>query len=508
VRSVGALVAKISPVFVRGALLVRGNALFAAIFGFGLVLRVAAVVAYWPAFVSADSRLYLFAADSLRPDPDRPDGYSLLLRLVPHRNALWPEMLLQHAGGLLAGLLIYVLLVRLRVPKWGAALASAPVLLDPWQVALEHYIMTDTTFQLLALAAIVLLVRWKRIPFAVALGAGLLIGLASIVRGVGYPFLIPIVLCVALGQARWRPVLAVLLGAALPIGSYMVWYHHDNGSYAISEFPAHQLYGRLAPIADCATLKLPSYERILCPKAPIGHRNSAQFYVWSAQSPRFHIQPPPGKTAWQVLTNFDKRVIEQQPLTYARVVTKDVLRGFAPTRHYTERGTDPTRWIFETHFPSLQLANVQLVYDRYHLHPQLDKSVAGALSGYAHHFYFPGPVFAACLLIGLLAMAGVGRARGSGLRSAIALFTLTTLLLLFTASGASIFSWRYQIPQFVLLPPAGALGLVALLRRERDPDVLGLGASLRRLLPHKPVREGASVPAQSDDADIGSALLP
>jgi hypothetical protein len=41
------------------------------------------------------------------------------------------------------------------------------------------------------------------------------------------------------------------------------------------------------------------------------------------------------------------------------------------------------------------------------------------------------------------------------------------------AALGSAFSWRYQLPQLVLLPPAGALGLTALLRRDLpvEPEV-------------------------------------
>jgi hypothetical protein len=41
---------------------------------------------------------------------------------------------------------------------------------------------------------------------------------------------------------------------------------------------------------------------------------------------------------------------------------------------------------------------------------------------------------------------------------------------LVTAAMSSTFSWRYQLVQLVLLPPAGALGLTALVRRQSSDD--------------------------------------
>ena len=44
-------------------------------------------------------------------------------------------------------------------------------------------------------------------------------------------------------------------------------------------------------------------------------------------------------------------------------------------------------------------------------------------------------------------------------------FAATCLAVLVIAAMGSAFSWRYQLPQLVLLPPAGALGLSGLLGR-------------------------------------------
>ena len=103
----------------------------------------------------------------------------------------------------------------------------------------------------------------------------------------------------------------------------------------------------------------------------------------------------------------------------------------------------------------------------------LDRPLAGKLASYQHVGHTPGPVLAACAVAALLATAGVGRARRSGLRVAAWTFAALCLVVLGAAALGSVFSWRYQLPQLVLLPPAGALGLTALLRRDLPTSAPG-----------------------------------
>jgi hypothetical protein len=74
---------------------------------------------------------------------------------------------------------------------------------------------------------------------------------------------------------------------------------------------------------------------------------------------------------------------------------------------------------------------------------------------------FPGSIHGVAFIAGLLAAAGVGRARRSGLRAACLLPTLCGLSVLL-AADLFLFSWRYQLPALVLAPLGGALALTAL----------------------------------------------
>jgi hypothetical protein len=70
------------------------------------------------------------------------------------------------------------------------------------------------------------------------------------------------------------------------------------------------------------------------------------------------------------------------------------------------------------------------------------------------------------VLIALAAVAGLGRAKTSGLRSA-ALLPVASGVILLLGSAAFEFSWRYQLPGLVLFPLAGAIGLRALLGKDQ-----------------------------------------
>jgi hypothetical protein len=92
------------------------------------------------------------------------------------------------------------------------------------------------------------------------------------------------------------------------------------------------------------------------------------------------------------------------------------------------------------------------------------------LHSYSKHVYVPNTLLGIGGIAALLAAAGLGRARRSGLRNASLLFALMTLAVLLPAAAVNQFTWRYQIPQLVLLPPATALAATALLWRRREPQ--------------------------------------
>ena len=249
----------------------------------------------------------------------------------------------------------------------------------------------------------------------------------------------------------------------------MVAFHQQHGTFALTTYASRFLYARLAPIADCRGLALPSHHWPLCPPEPPDQRMTTNAYMWDLRrSPQYQLNLPAGMTVEQVLADFDRRIVRHQPVDYALLVGRDVLRGFQPFRTVGPKDVPPTPWLLRQKLPSNGRSHdPDGLYRSFAGYgPVLDRPLAGRLARYQHVGHTPGPVLAACAVAGLLTAAGVGRARRSGLRVAAWTFAATCLAVLVSAAMGSAFSWRYQLPQLVLLPPAGALGLSALLRRD------------------------------------------
>ena len=430
----------------------------------GAVLRWLTMAAYRPAFLFPDSNGYLKLADHLRPGTLRPLGYSVFVRLVPDHHALWPVALVQHLLGLAMGVAIYAVLLRRGVRPWLATLAAAPVLLDSWQLALEHYVLSDVLFQVLVLAACLVLLVRRRLGIPEVVLCGLLLGAAGTVRSVGLVLAVPAVLAVGCATRHWRAVLALVVALAVPLGGYVTWYHHAHGQWSTTGYGSRFLYARVATFADCGRLDLPAYERPLCPPEPLDDRKGVNWYMWSRHSPQTHYRPPAGRTKDEVIADFDHRVLRHQPLRYAGIVTWDFLRGFGPTRTIGPNDPDQRFWRFADEYPDYNRPSVLPLLHRYGAEPSVHHGPARLLTAYAGVGYVPGPLLALCLLAAVLAVAGVGRAGGSGLRSVTGMFAGTTVAVLL-AAATIVFTWRYQIQQLALLPPAGALAVTALTRR-------------------------------------------
>ena len=106
--------------------LARQHWLFTVLLTAGLVLRILTQIAYRTALLYIDSTKYLLNA---YPGDD-PPGYQLALKPVLALGSLNLVAVIQHLLGLGMAIAIYMLLLRRGVPRWLAALATAPVLLD------------------------------------------------------------------------------------------------------------------------------------------------------------------------------------------------------------------------------------------------------------------------------------------------------------------------------------------------------------------------------------------
>jgi hypothetical protein len=441
----------------------------------GLVLRVLAELAYRPALFYIDTNRYLYDAQG-----NDPVGYKGLLKAVLLVGNFDAVAAVQHVLGLAMAVVIYVLLLRRGVPRWLAALAMAPVLLDGYQLQNEQMIMPGTLFQALLVAGVAILLWSPRITWRRAVAAGLALGASATVAQVGEAVILPAAVFVVVAGAGggWRRAAGragALVGAcAVPILAYCTVSLLVTGAFALSHTGVTSFYGRTAAAADCATLRLPAPERGLCPD-PAQQARGPDWLEYNAASPvRPYYADVPRPLADSELSDFNHRVLTQQPERLLGAYGRDVLKLFAVTRTTSPGDTPISRWQFQKTYPYFTSHATRkfarTATDRFGGGtPAVWRPVAAFLRSYQlGGGYTPGPLLALLTAAGLAGSVAAfrrragrpGRAGPAGRQQALA-------CLLFFGVGAFVtlvsdlfeFSWRYQLPVLVTVVPAGALGL-------------------------------------------------
>jgi hypothetical protein len=465
--------------------------MLAVLLGPALALRVVTQLAYRPALLYIDSPKYLVAGME-RFDPE---GYRDLM-LVPllHAGNLALVAAVQHALGLAMGVTIYALVARRGSPRWAAALAAAPILLDAYQLQMEQTIMPDVMFEALILAGLALLL-WKPRPALATLTlAGFILGASATVRQVGEALIVPAVAFAVLASRGWgrRLTVAGLVAVSfvIPVLVYMAYSAAVLGDgFQLSDQGDAVLYGRVAAAADCAALRLPAVEHPLCPSRRTVAALGVDGLVNDPSSPIYSYTPPPPVDRAGNVEHFSVSVIERQPFRVAGAITRDSVKLFALTRDTSPGDTPVWRWQFRTTyqvFPpdvSISSATALIRATGGGGAPTAVRPLAEFLRAYQlHGGYTPGPFFLVVLAAGLGgAVAGRRRAPVTALACLTATATGAAVLL-----GADMyeFSWRYQLPALVTLPIAGALGL-AVLSRRRTSRAIGFHSGTAPVPPPK-----------------------
>jgi hypothetical protein len=461
----------------------------------GLVLRVLVLMAYHPALLYTDTLKYLYGAWSGAD----PIGYTAILKPILLVGDLGTVALVQHLVGLAIAVAIYALLRRRGVPRWLAAIAMAPVLLDAYQLQIEQTIMPDLWFEALAVAGLVLLL-WRPEPPVWVIGlAGLIFGASATVRQVGEILVLPAFLFVAATIPARRKAtagaLVLLVAFALPIVMYSAISKAETGHFQLSD--EGSIAGRLASSADCATITLPAAERPLCP-TPAEQARGIDWLEHSSRSPLKRIKAPTVTARTQLLAGFDSAVEQQQAIRVAGGILRDSVRIFALTKGPVPGVTPISRWRFQTTYPKFLpeinvgpggqiILGVQVTTARpfqfhtlnpaYGGHAQVDRPIAKFLRAYQlDGGYTPGPLLLLFAVAGLagsvITLAGRRIAGRGDPERAEEISSLAQACLLFFASIVAVllisdlfeFSWRYQLPALVMLPPAGVLGAWAVWR--------------------------------------------
>ena len=522
----------------------------------GLVLRVIAQITYRPALLYIDTLKYLYNA---WPGTD-PLGYKGVLKAILLVGNLQVVTAVQHLVGLGMGVAIYAVLQRRGAPRWLSALAAAPVLLDAYELQNEQTIMPDLWFDALMVLALVVLLWRPRPTWRAIAAAGIALGLSVTVGQATEILILPTVIYLAITAGGWRRAVRsaglMCVAFVLPIVLYMSGSALFTGHFWLSRAGTSQLYGRVAEAADCATLKVPSYERSLCPTAK-QKALGADGLDHDASSPLQLYVAPPGMDQTKVISSFIKSVIVQQPLRVLTGTATDSARLFEVTRVTSPGDTPISRWQFQTTYPSyenyirtnpqgviilglkVQTPPPDFVYQP--LSPAMGgkAAVIRPLADFLHAYqldggYTPGPLYLAATVLGLigtLCLIRVRRRRRRGpagsappppadreLALACCLFFMSAVAIL-GVSDITEFSWRYQLPAIMTLPPAGALGLAVLLTRfrgRRDGQTAGGPPDARAVSAPPPAMRtspdqatpGAATPGQAPGAAAPGQATP
>ena len=353
----------------RAARLVGRHWPFVALMTAGVTLRVLAWFAYQPALFFGDSFRYLGNVGTYDPAGLAPIGYELFV-LTPALAVDGLELVaaLQHLAGVGSAIALYALALRLGANRWLAALAAAPLLLDGYQIQIEQLIMSDIWQQVLLVALLwVLLGTGAPSPRRAAL-AGLLLGVAVMLRLVAISLVLPAMCYLIIAGGAWRlwrswpgwrtigaRTLAFAAAFGVVIAGYGWYFHAQTGEWGLTRTTANVLYGRTAVVADCDRLTLDRLTALACPKEPLGQRRKLDDYAHIQREAPFRERFPPHTDLNTVQREFGRAVIAQQPLDVARAIGLDFLKGFRPTRTDAPGDTSVTRWQFKAEYPTVDL---------------------------------------------------------------------------------------------------------------------------------------------------------
>jgi len=500
----------------RGSLLVRltrpavTHWQFTIVLAAAVIVRVIVIVGYPPILWFNDSYNYVYDAVSNIPDPVRPNGYPFLIKALLHLHSAYPLALLQAAMGVAMGVIIYALLRHRGLPWWGATLPALPVMFDSYELHLEHMVTADTLFIFLCTVAVVILCWSDRPSVLVMAVAGLLIGYATLVRSVGQPLLVVVLVAMLLRRAGWRRLVTLFLAGVLPIAAYMVWFHGSYGKYALTESSGTFLYSRVSAFAECDKINPSADVQALCDPTPPRLRPVSGEYLWAnhekwpannVTTPLYNLYHSGNNTLRftpavnGMAEKFAREAILAQPVDYLRVVAHDTLHTFGWNRQpdpHDYYGNGPVfqfvsgktlnaliPWwanpyphdpaavkMYESRqvFGGPGLGNTSAVQPWVHL-----------LQIYQRYFYLRGTLLGLIVLIGAAGvLARWRRWGGIGL-----LPWLVGALMIVLPPMTAGFSYRYVL---AAVPPACLAAGLAFARRPGDKSVGALAADLRRHL--------------------------
>jgi len=457
----------------------------------GAVLRILMVLAWKPAFFGwPDAASYIGVSQSgeLFRNELRPAGYPLVLKGL---HALSPTLMLvvifHHVLGLVSAVVTYLAVARTGISRGLALVPAAFVALAAPEIFMEHSPNSETVFVFLMSLALYCGVRttegtslwWP------ALG-GLALATAASVRVVALPILIlgGVWLLFAVPGAPLRRRLTVTaagaLGALALLVPYYVVEYQAEGRTGLSRNGVWNIYGRVAPFADCKKFTPPPGTEPLCenvPRAKRPYTNQYTFNYWYSPAIRYFGDPHSATAAKTAgVQAFTWEVVTHQPLAYLEEVGGATLRYVAPESFrgygggYSWHDLVHHQVLFNSTYNPLGIRDARPHYTdakRF----SVNRNLISALRTYESATRLQGPVF---VLFALLSFAAPFLTTGRA-RSAAILFGLSAWVMLIVPVATVEFSVRTAVPAlgpFAAAAAVGAQGALAAFarRRRREPS--------------------------------------
>lgn len=444
-----------------------------ALLGLGLALRVVASVWYAPSVLQwVDAlRFARLSPRGLFSDFWMPAGYPVLLKVLHALSASLAFTIgVQHLLGVLAGLLCFLAVRRAGAPRWLALLPAGVAVLSGDHIFLEHLVMADAFFLFMVVAGLWAAIRglapavdlrWLAAGSAALAASGL-------VRSLGVALPLVLAVCaVTCARGTRRGLARALAAAALPAIVVLACYvgvANLAGSYSgLTDMGGWNLYGRVAPLADCTRFTPPAGTRALCEVTPTWQRPGPFGYLWVGTSiGRRTFRPLRPETGARPGA-FARAAILGQPGDYVRAVVKDLVRYAEPDVGTVRPGSGEGKDLvsFGYRDPAVE-AMLTRGLGAWYTGTVVHARHLKALGDYQNLFRLTGvPIIA----LFLLALAGMALGRGVA-RTGAFLFGLSAFGLYLIPTATLTYDLRYGVPAQTVLAMAGVIGAWALVSRE------------------------------------------
>jgi hypothetical protein len=487
----------------------------AGLLAVGVAIRIIACFAICPvATTLSDSASYATdAAKNPLLDPQHPAGYPVLLDLiglVTHSVAV--TVLLQHALGVSAAVLLFAAVRRLTGAAWPALIPAAVVLLNTDEIFLEHNIMSEGPFVFIVAASTYAAVRTIDAPHKQgsrwAAAAGAAIAVATTMRTSGL-FMIPF-LALAIARTRRtvgsdpakrsRTTAAFLATAIVLLSGYAVANSAVTGTFSLAPAPGWHFYARVAPFADCGTFSPPAGTRALCESNTAMQRSGPDWYLYDPHSPARRTFGRIGSHD-RLLGSFAIQVFLHQPGSVAHAFWVDVRRYFVPAAHehgwYKGWDLDPQldwSWQAGHGFTRDTITGLEKFFTPFV--PTRSASLVYFLHSYGQVFGFGGTLLTVCTLLTIAGLC-VGSRRH---RAGVMLFGIGGLAQLVGPTIGVLYMGRYTVPVAGPIAAGAAIALSSVTKWGRQ-RAEGTGRAARPR--GRPAAQGALSCAVAESRMIG-----